>query len=685
MSIREKTRNNKLEYFLKKNLHPSVYNNIRVYEAVILRTGNSLSYKQLVVTGEDLYVTETPPRSVTHLLNAAQITDVILVHDLPEFLHGGVRDQTTHILVRYRLARRSSLVRPPNQGPASCPQPSTSSIDEENEDQEHEYDGPSSYTSAARALAEAAHEAASVCSDPLPSPRLTMGSLSITSTDSLPLIRSRSNGAMSASTCSSHLTLPTNNKLLSSLNGAKSPVRSRSPDADSTFDDRSHTPTIADLLSRGGQIVRSLTPDMLPRSKMPRSLSALETYHRSSPLGLDIPTRSKSVLDKPSTGHPPRRSQSLNLADVTDSKEDENEVHLYTLSTSTLLFHLLHSLWVSSSLIQTQKPRRLRPVFQEVSREHSLDHAFGQLRSELLAASSLEVQFSILQELQHGATKYTTIRRLVWRDPGIINIMYNFIKKYMKLSSNSQRSRNVEEELQLRQDELEVLTLTLETLATCLRGTQRCPFKMRVLKHNKCECLRNLIAEAMQTPEIPAIYKLTCGHWLTDFRELSSRAWLNLPEKELLKLVQEVTHMSTSALYELLGSVSEFSWVCGAQPHNDDVMPSITTLLQHVPVEGWLSHSVPQLLVLLQPERGCEPSDAVLIHQYCSVLATLLHHSPRALQFCSTNYAEELRYYVHESVINCLVGETCPIRPHTLKLVRMIAQLVTSKNSLRAR
>ncbi|XP_037790650.1 uncharacterized protein LOC119586014 [Penaeus monodon] len=83
----------------------------RWYEAVILRTGNALAYKQVVVSGEDLYVTETPPRTLSHLLHAAQISDVSLVHDLPEFLRGGVRDQTTHVIVRFRSSRRSSLAK----------------------------------------------------------------------------------------------------------------------------------------------------------------------------------------------------------------------------------------------------------------------------------------------------------------------------------------------------------------------------------------------------------------------------------------------------------------------------------------------------------------------------------------------------------------------------------------------
>nr|XP_045617966.1 uncharacterized protein C12orf56-like [Procambarus clarkii] len=700
MNSGEETRNNKLEYFLKKNLHPSVYNNIRLYEAVIVRCGNSLSYKQAVVTGEDVYLTETPPRALTHLLNVSHITNVMLVHDLPEFLQGGVRDHTTHITVRYRQPRRNSLARlgtPSLPHHTTYPLPSTSSINEDDEDEKSER----GYPEATRALAEAAHETVSACSDPLPLPRISIDTLCITSADAATLNSTKrkgwsqrvnghqnpANGTLLPDIGSPHITLASINKPLASFNGAKLSVRSQSPDHDNACDDHSHSPMI-DLLTQvsGRQVTRSVTPDTLPRAKMHRSLSALDTYHRLSPLGLDIPTRSKSVLDKPSTGHPPRRSQSLNFSDVTDGK-DVKEVHLYTLSTSTLLFHLLHSLWVSSSLIQTQTPRRLWAEFQEISNERTLEHAFGQLRSELLAASTLEDQFSVLQELQQGASKYTTIRRFVWRDTTTVNIISSFIKKYMKLSRSTHRSENTEEELQIRQDELEMLTLTLDTLATCLKGTQRCPFKMKTLKHNKYECLRNLVNEAMKTPEIPAVYRLTCVRWLTDFRELSSRAWENLPEKELLRLVQEVTHTSTSALYELLGSVTEFSWVCGLQPQTDEVIPSLTTLLQHVPVEGWLSYSVPQLLVLLHPEHGGETSecDSALIHQYCSVLATFLHHSPRALQYCITNYAEELRYYVHESMINCLFGEACPVRPHTLKLVRMISQLVTSKRYLRAR
>lgn len=47
------------------------------------------------------------------------------------------------------------------------------------------------------------------------------------------------------------------------------------------------------------------------------------------------------------------------------------------------------------------------------------------------------------------------------------------------------------------------------------------------MQESKFECLWTLITEAMKTPELPGTYKLTCERWLTDFRELSSRAWEN--------------------------------------------------------------------------------------------------------------------------------------------------------------
>lgn len=65
--------------------------------------------------------------------------------------------------------------------------------------------------------------------------------------------------------------------------------------------------------------------------------------------------------------------------------------------------------------ISTAKPEGIRPVFPEISSEHGLEHAFGQMQAQLLTSSTLEHRFSILQELQEGVRKFSTVKRLVWR------------------------------------------------------------------------------------------------------------------------------------------------------------------------------------------------------------------------------------------------------------------------------
>lgn len=58
--------------------------------------------------------------------------------------------------------------------------------------------------------------------------------------------------------------------------------------------------------------------------------------------------------------------------------------------------------------------------------------------------------------------------------------MGKFIKRYMTMSRTSLGVQDAEEQIQERQDELELLIMTLETLALCLQGTQQCPSKIKV-------------------------------------------------------------------------------------------------------------------------------------------------------------------------------------------------------------
>ncbi|XP_076061662.1 uncharacterized protein C12orf56-like [Oratosquilla oratoria] len=676
-------RNSKLESFLKRNLHPNVYNNIRWYEAVVVRTAAGLEYRQCVVTGDALFLTDTPPRTLTRLLSHPQLSHVSLVHDLPEFLRGGIRDRTTHIKLRYRT-RRSKNASNAGRKNTVGKNKLRDAISEEGEVAQEgnvpneggipdESDAASLYSQSSEPSSQnSCNQADNLSFSGIRRRKEWKRSSPCSSHESV----------MSPS--SSHLTFMTNHNLLSPLNGAKSPVRPRSPEDEDLFHSRPSTPTIAELLNSGRPLTRPSTPDSISRAKMPRSQSALETYHRSSFLHLELPTRSKSVLDKPvaKIQEPPRRSQSLNFTDTIDGEDAEEEVHLYTLSTSTLLFHLLHSLWLSSTLRWTKRGGRLHILPLDEQHERPLDSAFRQLRAEILAAKALEDQFSLLQELQQGATKYSTIRRLFWKNGDLLSTLCGNVHK---LAQSCPDSGGHDDDLQLRQDELEMMVLVLETLSSCLQGTQRCPYKMKMLQKNDYEHLRSLVLVVMAPPEVPHHHHLTCSHWLHDFRDLASDAWENLPEGELLKLLQEVTHTSAACLYEVLNTVQEFLLTPpGSSDSEGRAVPlSIATLIQRAPVEAWLTRAVPQLLSLLQPDRNTTATgeEAVLIFQYCSVLKLLLQHSPKALKFCTTKFSEELRYYAHEAVVGYRLTESSPLHDNTLRLVRALSQQLNTKTS----
>lgn len=62
------------------------------------------------------------------------------------------------------------------------------------------------------------------------------------------------------------------------------------------------------------------------------------------------------------------------------------------------------------------------------------------------------------------------------------------------MSSTSLGGQDVEEQLQERQDELELLIMTLETVAVCLQGTQQCPSKIKVKKPKHLSSATVLVA-----------------------------------------------------------------------------------------------------------------------------------------------------------------------------------------------
>ncbi|KAK7081191.1 hypothetical protein SK128_006081, partial [Halocaridina rubra] len=204
------------------------------------------------------------------------------IHDLPEFLQGGVRDQTTHIIIRYKPSHTTDSLHKgkhrrhtTHRGPGgSFSEPSTSSIDEETEGDNDGIDGENNHHNISSSsvlhspilLSPLVREDRG--SDASPSSPLLVASdpLLARSEESCPLSRTKdwlaspsfhcnsSNGISSSPEESPtlHRALHSHTALTLSIGSAKSPVRCQSPDMESgSFNHRSLTPTIADLLSRG--------------------------------------------------------------------------------------------------------------------------------------------------------------------------------------------------------------------------------------------------------------------------------------------------------------------------------------------------------------------------------------------------------------------------------------------------
>ncbi|KAK4291980.1 hypothetical protein Pmani_035221 [Petrolisthes manimaculis] len=469
--MNEKQRNINLEYFLKKNFQPNLYKSIRWYESVVVRLGNnnnnnsssssssSLSNKHVVVTEDDIYLTDIHPKTLTHLLHTSQLSHVELVHDIPEFLCLGVREKTTHIHLRYNKQQQHRT-----SGYSLQPLQHTSStcIEEEEGDeidtskQQQQQQQQQLVSSHTHESAKSAERGSVIVSNNSHTTTTT------TTTKTTTKLSERSHSTPLLSRDGNNSSLQQQQQQQHHYHrggGVGSPEgchRHYCGHGDTTchhkqqqqqqltnLRERTHTPVIAELISRMSEVHmnRCGTPDGLHKNRGTRSLSALDSYyytssstsssssntHRHTPLNLHLPIRSKSVLDKPSTFQQQQQQDTrlrgnVSINDTTDGSE--KEIHIYTLSTSTLLFHLLHSLWVASCLVRTQEPI-IKSENSEVNSEDNLTRMINDVvmmvtddSDDGVVGVSMDVQVSSLLNLHHAVLKYPSMRRMIWKDVG---------------------------------------------------------------------------------------------------------------------------------------------------------------------------------------------------------------------------------------------------------------------------
>ncbi|XP_023706663.2 uncharacterized protein C12orf56 isoform X2 [Cryptotermes secundus] len=195
--------------------------------------------------------------------------------------------------------------------------------------------------------------------------------------------------------------------------------------------------------------------------------------------------------------------------------------------------------------------------------------------------------------------------------------------------------------------------------------------RILMLQFNRGAVLKRLLTLLVTPPSIPNRHRTVCCHMLEDFREFGSGGWTNLPEAELIKMLAEVTNVSTAILYELLLTLQNMI-------QNKSAL-KLTKLLDGVAMECHMKRSVSQLLGLLfpSPAHKLTPLEAVLVYQHVFVLKCLMESLSRVQDYVQEQFEEEFRYYVRWSRVSRKLPDSYPIKRLLQQLVDGVQQLAS--------
>ncbi|KAB7494479.1 hypothetical protein Anas_01680, partial [Armadillidium nasatum] len=113
--------------------------------------------------------------------------------------------------------------------------------------------------------------------------------------------------------------------------------------------------------------------------------------------------------------------------------------------------------------------------------EEGIDQTFRSLCNDLQEANSMEEHYSLLQDLLQGLKKYSTVRRVFWRqDSEALNLILKLLRTYCRSSSRS-RGNKTENATNFgrRENELKIVILILQIIQMSLDHSQGCPHKAK--------------------------------------------------------------------------------------------------------------------------------------------------------------------------------------------------------------
>ncbi|XP_074644696.1 uncharacterized protein C12orf56-like isoform X2 [Tubulanus polymorphus] len=699
-----KRNNSKFDTFLRRKLDNETFERIRYYEAcVVCSEWEDKQFKYVVLGHEWLYLTENPPRSIRDAVHLKDIISIDLKNDFPDFLLGENKNNTLHVVVKYK-STNAKLRKPPKKD-AQCGN-----------------------------NADYGLERASATTTSLMLPALGVGSLS-------PILKQKHLSASSVeqqqkrSSDQHRRSESWNDESYLKLSSSSLSFDDSSSDDDeprlsrSVGNDGDGSPRAGAAANRKLQSLKHLklpdgfaTPPASPgsRRRKPVVKTKLSVPNIKLNQGKSLEDLTAAAAKSESSIHhskseaflSPRSDydSSYHRASFDDSKShcstdsqhsyrggvpdipeiykpdgeeihDELCLHLYMLNRNSPILNFTRSAWnnyiIRATLMHDEEFAE-KEAFKSTAQVEKLDLLFVQLKQEILnPENKMEDVFSLVNELKMAMEKNFALKKLYWKSPELFQFMVNQIDLYMKPHV---ADINTDEGRTQRADQLELVNLLLESLCLVFRETEICPSRVAALKNGDGKYITKLLCSVTCRPQVPEKYVPLTNKAAKLLMQTDMNKMRCIADAEIAQLSAEFTNHVTNVVYELVLIAKQANW---------DQIPgnffTVGWLVKNMTDTGamneFLKPMLSQAIKLLSPSQDIElkPFDAVLVYHQFFILQTFIEYRPQVMHFIKQNFFEEFKYFIQAPVIRAKLPPSYPIGSLALPSIEKVISKVLQK------
>lgn len=704
-------KNSKLESFLKRNLDVDTFERIRTHEAcIVCSEKEDKVFKFVVLSDERIYLTENPPKkiSVEKSVNLRDVVSVELLNDYPEFLNGRERENTLHIVVKYRTRESAKTKRRLSEVISSRLTPRTQTS------RTSRSDSSESASVKPRALPifnvkHAQDDGGKNAQKHGTTQRHNSSTSSSLGDDDDDGGWRRSRSCKETSPRrreSKMLTSSLNEKEFRQTRDESKALRKHRRASDSS--DATNDPL--KLLTRQrakktGSSDKNGIPVRRQKAKNELQLDLDNLNDDDSDDEANVVDRNKLTVPSQhlrsrhcsSNSLGSRRSSTNDDPFEEDAEEEEDStrmretmLHLYIPDHTSPLLMLIQSAWnsciIRATLEEDEEFCKTIPVTPRGPGPsgEQLETSFCELKSELLnPRMPMEELFNLVDELNNAAERKFTIKKLFWKTQELFAFIVAQLQKYLPKSPKP-RGENDDETRSRRADEFEYVVLLVETLQNMLHETDILALRMTTLKAENGKLLFDLVVVLTCFAELPQKYVPPSRKAQALLNSVQSTQWKCIADMELSKLVQEYNNAATATLYELILIAHQANW--GDQDGCFfNVRWLVKVLEQLSTTEKFVEKLISHAIRLISPSRyeELQPAEAVLIFKQFHVLQTLVVYSAHIVTFIRNNFYEEFKYYIQAPVIRQKLPKRYLIHRYVIKVMeRVMAAVLQRKVTL---